>query len=101
MDNKILILMSDTGGGHHSAAQAIAEAIDRLRPGRYQVEIADFIANCATPPFSRSGQLYRPAVTYVPSLWKWSWHMSDHPRRIAFFLSLLTPLCRGKLDKSL
>lgn len=98
---KVLILMSDTGGGHPSAAKAIAEAIAHLRPDKCQVEIVDFIANCAIRPFNRSGRLYRPAVTYVPSLWRWSWHMSDHPQRTAFFLSLLAPLCEGGLTRLL
>ena len=97
MTLKVLILMSDTGGGHCSAAKAIAEAIAHLQSDKCQVEIVDFIADCAIPPFNRSGGLYRPAVTYAPSLWRWSWHMSDHPQRMAFFLSLLTPLCKGKL----
>ena len=97
MTLKVLILMSDTGGGHCSAAKAIAEAIAHLQSDKCQVEIVDFIADCAIPPFNRSGGLYRPAVTYAPSLWRWSWHMSDHPQWIAFFLSLLTPLCKGKL----
>ena len=98
---KVLILMSATGGGHSSAARAIAEAIAHLQPGKCQVEITDFIADCAVPPFNRSGRLYRPAVTYVPRLWRWLWHMSDHPRRIALFLSLLAPLCEGRLAQLL
>ncbi len=87
--------MSDTGGGHRSAARAIAEAMDSLRPGKYRFEIVDFLASCAPFPLNRSGRLYRPAVTYVPSLWRWAWHMSDDPRRMALFLKLLTPLAEG------
>jgi hypothetical protein len=30
---KILILMSDTGGGHRASAQAIVDALDELYPG--------------------------------------------------------------------
>jgi len=38
---RILFLMSDTGGGHRAAAQAIEEAIEHLHPGGYDIIIED------------------------------------------------------------
>lgn len=95
---KVLILMSETGGGHHSAARAIAEAMDRLQPGR-EIEIIDFIASCALFPFDYVGRLYRPMVSYAPSLWSWFWHLSNDPQRTALFLKLFAPLIGGGLAR--
>ncbi len=68
---RILILMSDTGGGHRSAAEAIAEGLEHIRPGEFDVQLLDFITDCTPPPLNRIGRLYRPAVTYGGPLWGW------------------------------
>lgn len=60
--------MSDTGGGHRAAAEAIAEATARLEPS-WNVVIVDFIRECALFPFNHIGRLYRPTVDYTPWLW--------------------------------
>lgn len=64
----LLVLMSDTGGGHRAAAEAIAEATARLEPS-WDVVIVDFIRECAFFPFDHIGRLYRPTVDYTPWLW--------------------------------
>jgi 1,2-diacylglycerol 3-beta-galactosyltransferase len=66
----ILILMSDTGGGHRAAAEAIQHAIGRLdQENRYTVELLDFIKETVLPPWDRMGNLYRPTVDRAPWLW--------------------------------
>ncbi|MFQ6057661.1 MAG: glycosyltransferase [Anaerolineae bacterium] len=97
MLTRILILMSETGGGHRSAAEAIAEAVEHLQPGQAQVELLDFIAACAPFPLNRVARLYRPAVNYAAPLWGWLWYASDDPRRMALSLKALVPLAKGKL----
>ncbi|HID87295.1 MAG TPA: galactosyldiacylglycerol synthase, partial [Anaerolineae bacterium] len=97
MPQRILVLMSETGGGHRSAAEALAEAVEHLRPGQVQVELLDFIALCAPFPLNRAARLYRPTVHYAAPLWSWLWYASDDPRRMALFLRILIPLARGKL----
>lgn len=45
---KILILMSDTGGGHRASAKAIETALGQLYPGRgLEVEILDIWSSYA------------------------------------------------------
>jgi len=61
--------MSDTGGGHRSAAEAIAAALVREFPGRYQTTLLDGIARAAVFPFNHTAEWYRPVVTYA----EWSW----------------------------
>jgi len=97
MPKKVLILMSDTGGGHRSAAQALAEGLEHIRPGEFDVQLLDFIADCTPFPLNRAGRLYRPAVDYSGPLWGWFWRMNDGHRRMAFLLKLSTPWARSRL----
>jgi 1,2-diacylglycerol 3-beta-galactosyltransferase len=97
MPKKILILMSDTGGGHRSAAEAIAEGLEHIGPGQFDVQLLDFIADGTPFPLNRAGRLYRPAVDYGGPLWGWFWTMSDDQRRMAFLLNLFIPWARGRL----
>lgn len=89
--------MSDTGGGHRSAAKAIAEGLEHIGPGQFDIQLFDFIADGTPFPLNRAGRLYRPAVNYGGALWGWFWKMSDHPRRMAFFLGLFIPWAKGSL----
>jgi 1,2-diacylglycerol 3-beta-galactosyltransferase len=97
ISKKVLILTSDTGGGHRSAAEAIAEGLEHIRPGEFDVHLLDFIADCTPFPLSRAGRLYRPAVDYSGPLWGWFWRVNDNPRRMALLLKPLIPLARSSL----
>lgn len=97
MPKKILILMSDTGGGHRSAAETIAEGLEHVRPGEFDVQLFDFIADCTPFPLNRAGRLYRPAVDYSGPLWGWFWRMNDDQRRMGLLLNLFIPWARSRL----
>lgn len=64
---RMLFLLSDTGGGHRAAAEAICSAL----PDSFQSQtmLVDFLADGSHPPFDQIGRLYRPTVDYVPLLW--------------------------------
>lgn len=93
----ILILMSDTGGGHRAAAEALIEAFGQVPSGRCQAEMVDFIVQCTPFPINRVGRLYRPSVNYAAPLWGWMYYVTDHPRRMTAILRLLIPLASRKL----
>ncbi len=101
MPKKVLILTSDTGGGHRSAAEAIAEGLERVSPGDFDVQLFDFIADGTPFPLNRSARLYRPAVDYGGPLWGWFWRLSDDPRRMAVLLKLFIPWARSRLARLL
>ncbi|MBC8264025.1 MAG: glycosyltransferase [Anaerolineales bacterium] len=98
---RVLILMSDTGGGHRSAAKAIAEGLEHIRPGEFDVQLLDFIADCTPFPLNRAGRLYQPAVTYGGPLWGWFWRLNDGHRRMAIILKFFTPWAKGRLTQLL
>ena len=101
MPKKVLILMSDTGGGHRSAAEAIAEGLEHIGPGEFDVQLLDFIADCTPFPLNRTARLYRPAVTYGGPLWGWFWRVNDGHRQMALLLKLFTPWARSRLAQVL
>ena len=66
----ILILMSDTGGGHRAVAEAIQQAIRRLDDGgRFTIEMVDFIKETVIPPWHHIGRIYKPVVERASWLW--------------------------------
>jgi len=93
--------MSDTGGGHRSAAEAIAEGLAHIGSGEFDVQLLDFIADGTPFPLNRAARLYRPAVDYGGPLWGWFWRMSDDPRRMAILLRFFTPWARSRLVQQL
>ena len=76
MKKRILFLMSDTGGGHRTAAQAIEEGIHHLHPGRYDVVIED-IWRWHTPwPVNQIPPTYPWLTGPGLPLWKLIWFSS-------------------------
>jgi hypothetical protein len=67
---KILILMSDTGGGHRSSAQALDEAIKKqFGKSKFDIQILDIWTNHSKWPFNKCVPFYQFLAKY-PILWK-------------------------------
>lgn len=77
----ILFLMSETGGGHRSAAEAIAAALHCSVP-EVSTAFLDFFATCAPFPLNRPGSVYRSWVRYAPWLWGAAFHLTNGRRRV-------------------
>src|ERR1700749_1673702 len=77
----LLFLIGDTGGGHRSAAGAVAQAFGRLLPGEFVPVICDPLRGPDVPRLLRwfSG-LYGPCIRLTPWLWWLFWRASDSPR---------------------
>eukprot|EP00667_Euglena_gracilis_P010641 EG_transcript_10840 len=64
---RILILMSDTGGGHRASANAVAAALEALMPGALDIRVVDVLTEFGVWPLGNAVQDYktllrRPAV---------------------------------------
>jgi len=94
---KILIVMSDTGGGHRSAAEAIAEAAHQLYGEACRVEIADPWANHTPFPINRLGQLYGPLANHGAILWKLIFRSTSNRRVMNSLVKILWPIVRKSL----
>eukprot|EP00953_Heterococcus_sp_UTEX-ZZ885_P000675 881-Heterococcus_DN1.PRE.6 len=55
----VLILMSDTGGGHRASAEALKAAFAILYPGQFNISIMDIWTEYGAWPFDRLVQNYR------------------------------------------
>jgi 1,2-diacylglycerol 3-beta-galactosyltransferase len=77
----LLFLIGDTGGGHRSAAAAVAQALDRTLPGRFVPVICDPLRGPDVPRLLRwFAGLYGPCIRLTPWLWWLFWRSSDSPR---------------------
>jgi 1,2-diacylglycerol 3-beta-galactosyltransferase len=77
----LLFLIGDTGGGHRSAAAAVAQSLDRLLPGRFAPVIADPLRGPGAPGLLRwIAGLYGPCIRLTPWLWWLFWRTCDSPR---------------------
>lgn len=95
---KWLVLMSDTGGGHRSAAKAIAEAAGHLYGDSIQIEIVDALAHHTPFPCNQLGRLYAPVVEHTPGLWRLLWRLTNTPRRAHWLFAALRPWLGAKLQ---
>ena len=80
---RALILFLNTGGGHRSAALAIAEASQDLYGHRFQVELVDVTADYFLWPLSELDTIYRWLVRFNSWPWALTYRLTDGPRRIA------------------
>jgi len=94
---KLLILMSDTGGGHRSAAEAIAEATGCLYGDTVHTTITDALAHHTPFPWNHVGHLYAPVVTHAVWLWRLLWWLTDSPQRTRWLFTALHPWVGPKL----
>src|SRR5258708_25452879 len=60
---RVLILMSDTGGGHRAAAEAIREAVVRRHRDAVVVEMVDVFKSYSPIPFKYFPELYPWAIS--------------------------------------
>lgn len=65
---KVLIMMSDTGGGHRASAQAIKAGFEQLYGKKYKVEIVDFWTHHTGWPTNQVPKTYS---FLVKNAWMW------------------------------
>jgi len=86
----ILILFSDTGGGHRSAAEAIIEALQLEFGDAFTTEMLDFFKSHAPLPLNKMPDWY-PDMVKAPHLWGLSFKMSDGRRRARAITASMWP----------
>jgi 1,2-diacylglycerol 3-beta-galactosyltransferase len=79
----LLFLVSDTGGGHRSAARAVGQALELACPGRFAPVICDPLLGPGAPLLLRwLMSLYAPTIRLTPWLWGVLWRGVDSPRNL-------------------
>lgn len=90
---RAVFLFSDTGGGHRSAAEAVAEAVRRRAPDTIEVRLVDALKNYAPTPFNRLAGLY-PRMVRTPRMWGMGFRVSNGRQRGRVLTTLTWPYVR-------
>src|SRR5262245_50966559 len=78
---RVLLLFSDTGGGHRSAAEALIEAWRAEHPGRVDADMVDVFRGYTPFPFNQAPRTYPFTIRYFPPLYAATFYGSDSPGR--------------------
>ncbi len=97
MAKRALLLISDTGGGHRSAANALTAALEEQRsPQAYETRIEDVAAHCAFP-LTQLGLGYSMALRYAPPIYGALYYATNGRRRYRALVRFCEPLYRERL----
>ena len=96
MKKRALFLISDTGGGHRSAANAIAIALEEIREPEFEHRIEDVAAHCAFP-LTQLGWGYSAALRYAPPVYGALYYATNGRRRYKALVRFCEPLYRERL----
>ena len=76
---KILILMSDTGGGHRASADALCAVIEECYGADIKVEMLDLWLDYTPPPLNQVPRGYRFLIDDAPWLYKLLYRVGEQP----------------------
>ena len=79
-DKKVLMLISDTGGGHRASALALEAAMLQQRPKGMEVKVVDIWTEYATWPSNKMAAGY-PFVCKYPWIWRSMYYTTKHLER--------------------
>jgi 1,2-diacylglycerol 3-beta-galactosyltransferase len=77
---KILIMMTEAGGGHRASAESLRDAFQEHYDTRFQIEIVDMWTKHTPSPVSRLPKAYRYLVNEMPWLYKWMFQTTQKPK---------------------
>lgn len=91
---RILMLISDTGGGHRASAQAIESMLEKMRPGATDVRVVDVYSDYCPFPYSKFVSGYS-AMAKQPFVWKATWYLSAFPPMKQILSAACEAQCAG------
>jgi 1,2-diacylglycerol 3-beta-galactosyltransferase len=97
LTKRALFLISDTGGGHRSASNAITTALDEIKePFAFEHRIEDVAAHCSFP-LTQLGLGYSMALRYAPPVYGALYYATNGRRRYRALVRFCEPLYRERL----
>jgi 1,2-diacylglycerol 3-beta-galactosyltransferase len=96
----IVILMSDTGGGHRASAQALQAGFIERYGDRFQVEIVELWRDYTPWPINQLPKSYGPIVNRGVWFWKFLWDASQQPLVVNPVLNLAGIFVRGSIRQA-
>lgn len=98
--SRILILMSDTGGGHRASAQALEAAFAERFGERFEITIIDLWSDYTPWPINRLPGAYSPIVNNAIWFWKFAWRASEQNWLTKGFLRFMGWITRGAMRQA-
>ena len=98
---RVMIAMSDTGGGHRAMSQAIAGALHRRFGQDVQIYIEDVFALPPRTAIEHVTRLYGPVIRAAPWFYGWLYHFLDDDRRYDAFARLAARRTQLKMQRLL
>lgn len=92
---RVIFLMSDTGGGHRSAAHAIRAAMKLRYPGQYAFELIDVYRRYTPFPFTYMPEIYPRWVNWAGYSWKTCYQAANTHRRGDMVMALVKRIWGG------
>lgn len=77
---KILILMSETGGGHRASAEALRDVFHERYGAQFEVDMVDLWSEHTPLPLRHMPKTYRFLVDDVPWLYKFIYEVGEKPQ---------------------
>ncbi|MBI5934900.1 MAG: glycosyltransferase [Chloroflexi bacterium] len=96
----VLVLFSDTGGGHRSASEAIIEALTLEFGDSISSEMVDFFKEYAPIPFNKMPEIY-PQLVKAPHLWGAGFYATDGRARARALTTAFRPYAARAAKKLL
>ncbi len=87
MTKRVLILMSDTGGGHRAAAEAIRDALKRQHGTAVEVELVDVFRQYSPFPLKYAPETYPMIVNNAVWAWRLAYKIAAERRQTVKFFS--------------
>ncbi len=99
MTKRVLFLMSDTGGGHRAAAEAIAEALHRKYGEQVEVELVDVFKSYSSFPWNYMPELYPWLINHGKSSWGMGYKFTNTRRRAKAISQGMYVTIEGRIKK--
>jgi 1,2-diacylglycerol 3-beta-galactosyltransferase len=93
--------MSDTGGGHRAAAEAIEAAAAQAYAGQLTFKMVDVFREYTPAPFKYAPEIYPVWVNYAASTWQLTYSMTNAPRRSALSSRMMYYYWRTRIKEML
>lgn len=101
--NRILILMSETGGGHRASAEAIRDTFQERYGTQFQVDMIDLWSQHTPPPLNQIPKTYRFLINDVPWLYKFIYDIGEKSELVDPLLKVtatfLSPFVSGAIEE--
>ncbi|MEZ4868252.1 MAG: glycosyltransferase [Caldilineaceae bacterium] len=96
---RILILMSRTGGGHKASAEALKLGFEQQFPGRFQIDTVDLLIDHLVPPLNQLPKTYGVVANRMQWLWRMLWATGNYPSATRRLMDELAWLSEKKVTR--